>query len=57
MGSLNDIVIHPVNGNPVVEDDVGPVNRRLDELCTHIYEATTSMRHNRHRETGPNDGE
>lgn len=39
MGSLNDLVIAPVNGDPIADDEVGPINRRLDELRDRIYDA------------------
>ncbi len=51
MGSLNDVVIHPVNGNPIAAEDVGPVNRRLGELTSQIYAAATWLRHRLDRET------
>lgn len=32
MGSLNDLLLHPVNGHDVAESQVGPVNERLRRL-------------------------
>lgn len=32
MGSFNDVVIHPINGDAVPSDRIATVNERLDEL-------------------------
>lgn len=37
MGSLNDLVIHPVNGHSVTDHQVAAVNQRLKELREKIY--------------------
>lgn len=43
MGSLNDLVIHPVNGHTLLESEVGPVNRTLDELRSILYADATAL--------------
>jgi hypothetical protein len=37
MGSLNDLVISPLNGHLVTPDQEGPANQRLDDLRWSIY--------------------
>jgi hypothetical protein len=56
MGSLNDVVIHPANGNPIAAEDVDRVNRRLGELHTRIYTGATWVRRHFDRETGDTQG-
>jgi len=38
MGSFRDLVIHPLNGHPVQENDVNAVNQTLDGLAGRIYD-------------------
>lgn len=44
MGSLNDLIIHPVNGHSVSPDEVSSVNRHLEELRSAIYEDGSALR-------------
>lgn len=44
MGSLNDLVIHPVNGHNVSAGDVANVNERLDALRSQIYDRAIELR-------------
>ncbi|GAB6859601.1 DUF6966 domain-containing protein [Microbacterium xylanilyticum] len=37
MGSLNDLIIHPVNGHDITADQVDRVNRALSALRERIY--------------------
>ncbi|MFS0712801.1 hypothetical protein ABC195_02880 [Microbacterium sp. 2P01SA-2] len=41
MGSLNDLVIHPVNGHRVAPSQIAEVNERLSLLRERIYAAAT----------------
>jgi hypothetical protein len=50
MGSLNDLVIHPVNGDPIEEVDVDPVNRRLHGYRHEIWSAATAMKRELNRQ-------
>lgn len=43
MGSLNDLVIHPVNGHPIPEDEVDRVNGSLDALRSALYADATAL--------------
>ncbi len=40
MGSLSDLVIHPVNGHAVAEDQIARVNETLDGLRERVYLAS-----------------
>ncbi|WP_368497714.1 hypothetical protein [Herbiconiux sp. A18JL235] len=40
MGSLNDLVIHPVNGHAVADGQVDRINRALAGLRERIYSAS-----------------
>ena len=44
MGSFNDIVIHPLNGNPITEADIHPVNEKFQALKSQIYELAAALR-------------
>jgi hypothetical protein len=37
MGSLSDLLIPPANGHALQEDEVVPVNKRLNALCGELY--------------------
>ena len=37
MGSINDLVIHPINGHKIKEPEVNSVNEKFDLLRTKIY--------------------
>lgn len=37
MGSVNDLVLHPMNGHCVHESDIKDVNERLRRLLSRIY--------------------
>ena len=43
MGSLNDLVIHPVNGHSIPKDEVDLVNGSLDALRTALYADATAL--------------
>jgi hypothetical protein len=45
MGSFNDLVIHPLNGHSVADQEVGPVNDELDRLRSVMYEDTRTLLH------------
>lgn len=57
MGSLNDLVIYLGSGDPIAEEDIDPVKRRLDELRGRIYPAATAIRHDLDRETSRDNEE
>lgn len=42
MGSLNDLVIHPVNGHVVEEDSIDTVNARLRAAQSRIFELSNA---------------
>ncbi|MFV0372790.1 DUF6966 domain-containing protein [Microbacterium sp.] len=42
MTSVNDLVIHPMNGHPIPPGRVDEVNEALDELRTRIYAESVS---------------
>lgn len=44
MGSLNDLVIHPMNGHRIAETEVPDVNEALHRLRGLIYADATSMK-------------
>jgi hypothetical protein len=44
MGSLNDLVIHPMNGHPIAAADVDSVNKQLGGLRTRVYLAANRVR-------------
>jgi hypothetical protein len=44
MGSLNDLVVHPMNGHRVDNSEVDAVNSRLDILRGRIWTEATSLR-------------
>lgn len=44
MGSLNDLIIHPVNGHPIQADRVDEVNERLRRLTSEAYGLATALR-------------
>ena len=44
MGSLNDVLIHPVNGHHVAAQDVDTVNAQLTELRGRVYAAATRLK-------------
>jgi hypothetical protein len=45
MGSLNDVYIHPINGHPVVDDDVDSVNRALADMRSAMHDDATALLH------------
>ena len=45
MGSLDDLVIHPLNGHPVTDDELGPVNRQLSELLSQVHRHGRRLKH------------
>jgi hypothetical protein len=38
MGSINDLILHPINGHKIEESDVEPVNDGLRSLLERIYQ-------------------
>ncbi len=44
MGSLNDVVFHPMNGNASGEDDDGWENAKLDALRSKLFTDATALR-------------
>ena len=44
MGSLNDLVIHPLNGHQVAVDEVDTVNQRLSALVGELWRHASEMR-------------
>lgn len=38
MGSISDLVLHPLNGHRIAEDEVSGTNKRLQELLGKGYE-------------------
>lgn len=49
MGSFNDVVIHPVNGHSVAEDDIDRANRSLAGLRTVMYTDAKALLHDLER--------
>jgi hypothetical protein len=43
MGSLNDLIISPLNGHVVAPDQEGPANQQLDDVRSSIYRLATVM--------------
>jgi hypothetical protein len=43
MGSLNDVVIHPLNGHHIAAEDIDTVNARLTQLRSRTYAAATQL--------------
>lgn len=41
-GSINDLVLSPVNGHPIAPTDAPAVNEELRRLLIGVYEATTT---------------
>jgi hypothetical protein len=44
MGSINDLVLHPVNGHRLVESEIAPVNERLQALLSQVGELARQIR-------------
>jgi hypothetical protein len=44
MGSLNDLVIHPLNGHDLPAQDIEGVNSRLSVLRSRLYGAATQLK-------------
>lgn len=44
MGSITDLVIHPLNQHRVAASEVSPVNDRLQELLGRAYELAQEVR-------------
>jgi hypothetical protein len=45
IGSFSDLLIHPANGHELQEDEVVPVNKRLNALCGELYELAAKIKH------------
>jgi hypothetical protein len=50
MGSLSDLVIHPVNGDPIHDEDIDHVNQRLNVYRHEIWTAATTMKRELNRQ-------
>jgi hypothetical protein len=50
MGSFSDLLIHPANGHELQEDEVVPVNKRLNALCGELYELAAKIKREVERE-------
>ena len=44
MGSLNDVVIHPVNGHPIGPDSIDRVNDELGALRSAVFSDAAALR-------------
>lgn len=44
MGSLNDVVFHPMNGNIATIAEAGPLNERFQVLKSEAYLLATALR-------------
>lgn len=44
MGSLNDLLLHPINGHRLKESEVGQFNDRLQEIRTSLYDLAKEIR-------------
>ncbi len=45
MGSFSDLVLHPLNGHRVAEEDLDRVNRQLTELRSGVFRLARDIRH------------
>ena len=46
IGTLNDLIIHPVNGHQVLDENLDQVNSRLRELSGNIYHLVQDIERN-----------
>ena len=46
MGSFSDLMIHPVNGHSISENDSSKFNERLDKYRSDIYRLSKEIRNN-----------
>jgi hypothetical protein len=53
MGSLNDLVIHPMNGHQVAETELASVNDRLRSLVGRTYGDASALRRELDRPNQP----
>jgi hypothetical protein len=44
MGSINDLVLHPMNGHKVDVNEVSTVNGRLNSLLERIYALVVKLK-------------
>lgn len=44
MGSINDLVLHPINGHRIAESDVTKVNENLRALLSEAWELAREVR-------------
>jgi hypothetical protein len=44
MGSFNDLMLHPLNGHRIREDETRAVNDRLDRLRSEIFSVADELR-------------
>jgi hypothetical protein len=45
MGTLNDLVLHPVNGHAITHEEISPANDRLMRLVSALHTAASAVRH------------
>lgn len=43
MGSINDLVFHPMNNNATADEDVDLVNKHFQSLRSHAWSLATSL--------------
>lgn len=44
MGSLNDVLVHPVNGHPIDPNEIDRVNEELGALRSAVYSDASALR-------------
>jgi hypothetical protein len=44
MGSFNDLILHSMNGHRIREEEMRPVNDRLNQLRSEIFELADELR-------------
>jgi hypothetical protein len=44
MGSINDLVLHPMNGHRLMESEIAPANERLQALLSEARELAKQVR-------------
>jgi hypothetical protein len=44
MGSFNDLILHQFNGHRIRDEETRPVNDRLDQLRSEIFELAEELR-------------
>jgi hypothetical protein len=44
MGSISDLVLHPINGHRLAESEIAPVNERVRALVSRTWELAKQVR-------------